>query len=139
MGHATAVAAALETLQVIDEEGLLKNVMAQGHAIRKQLRDELQAHPHVGDIRGRGLFIGVEFVLERESLQAFSPHLKIHKAVQTAAFDNGLMCYGMGGTIDGRHGDHILLAPPYIIDDITRDELTARFVGAVEKALPTAP
>lgn len=136
MGHATAVAAALETLQVIDEEGLLKNVLSQGHAIRKQLRDALQAHPHVGDVRGRGLFIGVEFVLDRESLQAFSPDLKINKAVQKAAFDNGLMCYGMGGTIDGQHGDHILLAPPYIIDDITRDKLTARFVAAVKKALP---
>ena len=138
MGHATAVAAALETLKVLDEEELLPNVLSQGHAIRKHLRDELNAHPHVGNIRGRGLFIGVEFVLDRESLQPFSPTLKTHKAVQKAAFDNGLMCYGMGGTVDGRNGDHVLLAPPYIIDDSTRDELTARFVGAVKAALPQA-
>ena len=135
MGHATAVAASLATLDVIRDEQLLDNVLRQGHAVRKQLREALGEHPNVGDIRGRGLFIGVEFVADRDTKEPIDPDRKTHNLVQRAAFANGLMCYGMGGTIDGRLGDHILLAPPYNINAIQVDELVEKFAAAVNATL----
>ena len=136
MGHATAVAASLATLDVIRDEQLLDNVLQKGHAVRKELRAALAEHPNVGDIRGRGLFIGVEFVADRDSKEPIDPDRKTHNLVQRAAFTNGLMCYGMGGTIDGRLGDHILLAPPYNISAAQAGELVSKFVAAVEAELP---
>ncbi len=135
MGHATAVAASLATLQVIDDERLLDNVVEKGQMLRRQLRALLGEHPNVGDIRGRGLFIGIEFVAERDTKEAFDPGRKTHNLVQRAAFERGLMCYGMGGTIDGHRGDHILLAPPYNIDSGQVDELVEKFTGAVTATL----
>ena len=136
MGHATAVAAALATLKTIREEDLLANVSARGEQIRQRLREELGAHPNVGDVRGRGLFIGVEFVADRETKAPLDPALKTHNAIQAAAMKDGLMCYGMGGTIDGRQGDHILIAPPYIVDESHVAEIVERFTASVEAALP---
>ena len=135
MGHAAAVAAALATLKVIDEDGLLGNVKQCGKDIRAGLRDSIGKHPHVGDVRGRGLFIGVEFVADKATKEPLDPAAKTHNQVQKAAMDAGLMCYGMGGTIDGKRGDHVLLAPPYIIDDDHVDELIEKFSLAVETVL----
>jgi adenosylmethionine-8-amino-7-oxononanoate aminotransferase len=135
MGHATAVAASLATLQAIKSENLLENVVNRGRQIRAGLRDALGNHPNVGDIRGRGLFIGVEFVLDRETKEAFDPALKMHNEVQKAAMDNGLLCYGMGGTIDGRRGDHVLIAPPYNLDGAQQQELVEKFSIAVASSM----
>ena len=139
MGHATAVAASLATLQAIRQENLLENVVKRGKQIRAGLRDALGDHPAVGDVRGRGLFIGVELVADRETKEPFDATLKIHNKVQKAAMDNGLLCYGMGGTIDGRRGDHVLLAPPYNLDGAQQQELTEKFVAAVTAALSGNP
>lgn len=136
MGHATAVAASLATLTVIREENLLDNVIERGEAIRAGLEQALGGHGNVGDIRGRGLFIGVELVADRDSKSPLDPAAKTHNRVQKAAFSRGLMCYGMGGTIDGRRGDHILLAPPYNITRQHADELISKFADAVNAALP---
>lgn len=136
MGHATAVATSLATLQVIRNEKLLDNVVAQGHRIREGLRKELADHPRVGDIRGRGLFIGIEFVADRATKAPLPPENKTHNLVQARAFENGLMCYGMGGTIDGREGDHILIAPPYNIGGGHVDELMGKLAAAISAALP---
>ena len=135
MGHATAVAASLATLDVIRDEQLLDNVLQQGRAVRKQLRTALGEHPNVGDIRGRGLFVGVEFIADRETKEPIDPDRKTANLVQRAAFTNGLMCYGMGGTIDGRLGDHVLLAPPYNIHASQVDELVEKFATAVNATL----
>jgi hypothetical protein len=131
MGHATAVAASLATLTTIHEENLLSNVKARGQSIRQRLRAALKDHEHVGDIRGRGLFIGIEFVGDRDSKAPLDPARKTHNLVQKAAFDEGLMCYGMGGTIDGLLGDHILLAPPYNLSEAEETELVDKFTRAV--------
>ena len=120
MGHATAVAASLATLKAIEDERLLENVQVRGAAILAQLRKALEGHPNVGDVRGRGLFIGIEFVADKTSKAPIDPAAKTHNKVQNAAMQRGLMVYGMGGTIDGRHGDHILIAPPYIINEVTQ-------------------
>lgn len=126
----------LATLRAIAEEKLLENVVARGKTLRAKLRKALAGHEYVGDIRGRGLFIGVELVADRDTKEPFDAGLRIHKRIQTVAMENGLLCYGMGGTIDGRRGDHILLAPPYNIGDVEEHELVDKFVGAVRQALP---
>ena len=131
MGHATAIAAALATLDTLRRENLLANVEARGNSIRAGLRAEFANHPNVGDVRGRGLFIGVEFVADRDSKKPLDPADKIHKKVQDEALARGLMVYGMGGTIDGRNGNHVLLAPPYIFDESHEAELTEKFSAAI--------
>ena len=135
MGHATAVAAALAAQKVIRDEDLLSNVVERGKAIKAQLRKNFASHPHVGDVRGRGMFVGVEFVSDRDTKEPFDPASKIHNRVQLEALDRGLLCYGMGGTIDGRRGDHVLLAPPYNLDDAEQQELVEKFVAAVTASL----
>lgn len=131
MGHATAVAASLATLTAIENEDLLANVTARGNSLLGTLRNELHAHPNVGDVRGRGLFIAIEFVSDRGSKAPLDPHLKTHNRIQKAAMERGLMVYGMGGTIDGLRGDHVLLAPPYIIAQEHEDELVEKIVAAI--------
>lgn len=134
MGHAAAVAASLATLKVIDRHNLLDNVRTRGDSIQQSLRAGLADHPRVGDIRGRGLFIGIEFVTDRETKETFDPAMKFHNRIQKAAMERGLMVYGMGGTVDGRSGDHVLLAPPYIIDESHERELVDKLVAAITAA-----
>ena len=100
------------------------------------LIEQFGEHPHIGDIRGRGLFIGMEFVQDRESKAAFDPSLGINKAFKKAAFEAGLICYPMGGTIDGKQGDHVLLAPPFIIDDDHIGEIVDKLGIALKAAIP---
>lgn len=117
MGHPTACAAALAAQRVIESEDLLANVRRQGEAVRRALEVRFHDHPYVGDIRGRGLFIGLELVADRATKTPFDPALQIYQAIKREAMKAGLMCYPMGGTIDGQSGDHVLLAPPFIIND----------------------
>lgn len=132
MGHTTAVAASLATITAIEDENLLGNVQTRGASLKARLQKTLQEHPNVGDVRGRGLFIGVEFVADKASKETFDPTAKTHNKVQKAAMQRGLMVYGMGGTVDGRSGDHVLLAPPYIIDEGHEDELVEKLAVAIE-------
>jgi hypothetical protein len=133
MGHATAVAASLATLQAIEDEQLLKNVRVRGESLLARLRENLGDHPNVGDVRGRGLFLGIEFVADKNSKAPIDPAAKTHNKVQKAAMQQGLMIYGMGGTIDGRYGDHILLAPPYIINEEHESELVEKLTSAINE------
>ncbi|MGU7811032.1 aspartate aminotransferase family protein [Burkholderia sp. AW49-1] len=135
LGHATACAAALEVQRVIAEEKLLDNVKARGEQLRASLREHYGAHPHVGDVRGRGLFVGVELVRDRDSKATFDPALKLHAAVKREAMQRGLMVYPMGGTIDGVHGDHILIAPPFVCTAQQIDTIVERLSGAIDAAL----
>jgi adenosylmethionine-8-amino-7-oxononanoate aminotransferase len=130
-----ACAAALAVQRVIQRDGLLAQVRERGRTLQGLLHDAFGAHPHVGDIRGRGLFWGVELVADRASKQWFDPALKLHARIKRAAMAEGLMVYPMGGTVDGRSGDHVLLAPPFIS---TPDELTQivqRLKRAIDKTL----
>ncbi|AIO27909.1 aspartate aminotransferase family protein [Burkholderia cepacia] len=138
LGHATACAAALEVQRVIAEEKLLDNVRARGEQLRASLREHYGAHPHVGDVRGRGLFVGVELVRDRDTKATFDPALKLHAAVKREAMQRGLMVYPMGGTIDGVHGDHILVAPPFICTAQQIDAIVERLSGAIDAALASA-
>ncbi|AIO44089.1 aspartate aminotransferase family protein [Burkholderia cenocepacia] len=138
LGHATACAAALEVQRVIAEDKLLDNVKARGEQLRASLREHYGAHPHVGDVRGRGLFVGVELVRDRDTKATFAPALKLHAAVKREAMQRGLMVYPMGGTIDGVHGDHILIAPPFVCTAQQIDTIVERLFGAIGAALASA-
>jgi adenosylmethionine-8-amino-7-oxononanoate aminotransferase len=138
LGHAIACAAALAVQKVIVEEDLLARVRETGALLERELRRALGDHPNVGDLRGRGLFLGVELVADRATKAPFDPALKLHARVKRAAFDAGLMCYPMGGTIDGRRGDHVLLAPPYTIDGSHVDEIVVGLAGAIDTAVAAA-
>lgn len=137
MGHPVAAAAALAVQQVIQRECLLGAVTVRGATLRRLLREALGEHPYVGDIRGRGLLVGVELVRDRASKAPFDPALRLHAAVKEQAMARGLMVYPMGGTIDGLHGDHILLAPPFIATDADLAEITGRLVEAISRAAAT--
>ncbi|MBW9103291.1 aspartate aminotransferase family protein [Paraburkholderia phenoliruptrix] len=135
IGHASACAAALEVQRAIDEENLLPNVLARGEQLRGLLREHYAQHPHIGDVRGRGLFVGVELVRNRETRAPFDAGLKLHAAIRREAFARGLMVYPMGGTVDGKIGDHVLLAPPFICTARDIDEIVSRLAEAIQGAL----
>lgn len=134
LGHAVACAAALAVQRVIQRDGLLAQVRERGQQLQALLHQHFGAHPNVGDIRGRGLFWGVELVADRGSKAWFDPALKLHARIKREAMADGLMVYPMGGTVDGRCGDHMLLAPPFIA---TEAEL-ARIVGLLARAIDRA-
>lgn len=138
MGHATACAAALAVQRVIAEGDLLANVRRRGAELEAALRERLGEHPNVGDIRGRGLFLGLELVAERASKAPFDPALAVHRRLKAEAMARGLICYPMGGTIDGERGAHVLLAPPFIIDEGHVAEIVERLAAALEAALEAA-
>lgn len=138
LGHATACAASLAVQQVIRRDNLLARVRTQGEGLRQRLQEALGEHPHVGDIRGRGLFMGVELVRDRASKATFDPAMTLHARIKREAMARGLMVYPMGGTIDGRQDDHVLLAPPFIISDDELDQLTERLAGAIDAAIADA-
>jgi adenosylmethionine-8-amino-7-oxononanoate aminotransferase len=135
IGHPVAAAAALAVQKVIERDGLLAQVRMRGESLRRLLQDAFGTHEQVGDIRGRGLFMALELVRERATRQPFAPERKLHAAVKTQAMERGLMVYPMGGTVDGQHGDHILLAPPFIASEAELGEIVARLADALDAAL----
>ncbi|WP_442487087.1 aspartate aminotransferase family protein [Halomonas litopenaei] len=135
IGHATACAAALAVQRAVEERGLLAQVQARGEALRARLQQRFGDHPQVGDIRGRGLFLGLELVADRGSKEPFDPDRRLNAAVKAAAMDQGLMCYPAGGTLDGRRGDHVLLAPPYIVEEDHLDEIVDKLDAALQQVL----
>jgi adenosylmethionine-8-amino-7-oxononanoate aminotransferase len=138
LGHPVATAAGLAVVNAILGRGLLGKVQSQGAKLRQGLENRFGQHPHIGDIRGRGLFIGMELVQDRETKTPFDPSLGVNKVIKKAAFDAGLICYPMGGTIDGKQGDHVMLAPPFIIKDDQLDELMDKLTIAIEAAVPSS-
>ena len=138
LAHPIACAAALAVQKVVHEQKLLENVNAQGAALREVLEEAFREHPHIGDIRGRGLFLGVELVADRETKTPFDPKLNLHTRVKREAMARGLLCYPMGGTVDGVRGDHVLIAPPFIIDRSHVVEIAEKLTAAVDAALCSA-
>lgn len=135
MGHAAACAGALAVLEEIEERDLLANVRAMGGLLHDELQRAFADHPHVGDIRGRGLFQGVELVAERDGKVPFAPSKKLNARIKANAMEAGLICYPMGGTADGKSGDHVLLAPPFIVTPDDVREIVARLSTAIETSI----
>ncbi len=135
MGHPVACAAGNAVIDAIEEDDLLANVRTRGEELQAGLGITLGQHPHVGDIRGRGLMIGVEIVKDRGTKEPFEPERKLPARIKAAAMDEGLMVYPMGGTIDGLSGAHVLLAPPYTIDSGHVEAIVDRLGKALDTAL----
>jgi adenosylmethionine-8-amino-7-oxononanoate aminotransferase len=135
MAHPTACAAGLAVQQAIVEEQMLDRVRQQGARLRALLVERFGGHAHVGDTRGRGLLQALELVADRASKRPFAPDLRLHARVRAEALARGLMIYAMGGTIDGQRGDHILLAPPFIVTDADLEMIVDRLAAALDAAL----
>jgi len=132
IGHATACAAALAVQKVFARDKLIEQVRTRGAYLEQRLRETFANHPYVGDLRGRGLFRGVELVADRATKKPFDPELKLHAKVKSEAMREGLLCYPMGGTIDGVTGDHVLLAPPFICTEAQIDEIVDKLARAID-------
>jgi adenosylmethionine-8-amino-7-oxononanoate aminotransferase len=135
LGHAVACAAALAVQRVIQRDGLLDQVKARGNTLQALLQQAFGDHPHVGDIRGRGLFWGLELVTDRGTKQWFDPARRLHARIKSEAMAEGLMVYPMGGTVDGRCGDHVLLAPPFISTEAELGQIVTRLRSSVDRAI----
>jgi adenosylmethionine-8-amino-7-oxononanoate aminotransferase len=137
-GHLTACAAALAVQKTIRDDGLLLNVRTRSKELREALVDRFANRSYIGDIRGRGLFFGLEFVADRTTKTPFDPAYQIASKLRETALQHGLMCYPGSGTADGLRGDHVLIAPPFIIDSSHIEELIDKLdqsVAAVMSAI----
>ncbi|MDP4908081.1 MAG: aspartate aminotransferase family protein [Burkholderiaceae bacterium] len=135
LGHPIASAAALAVQQVMQRDQLLPQVRARGAYLAESLRAALGDHPHVGDIRGRGLFMAVELVKDRVTKTPFDHSKKLHAVIKQHAIKNGLLVYPMGGTIDGKSGDHVLLAPPFIVTNNEIDQIVDLLKQSIGESL----
>jgi adenosylmethionine-8-amino-7-oxononanoate aminotransferase len=135
--HPVGCAAALAVQQTIRDEHLLARVQEAGARFVGLLQERFGRHPNVGDIRGRGLLLGMELVANRETKTPFDPALAMHQRAKTQAFDRGLLIYPGGGTIDGRQGDHILLAPPYNATNDELDMISDLLADTIDAVLPS--
>ncbi len=135
IGHATACAAGVAVLKTFDEKNLLENVQKMGKLLKKSLKKRFKDHEYIGNIRGKGLFIGVELVKDKNTKECFDPSLKLYAQIKKTAKDLGLLCYPMGGTDFGKAGDHVLLAPPFIINKKQVKEIVDKLEAAINLSL----
>jgi adenosylmethionine-8-amino-7-oxononanoate aminotransferase len=135
LGHPMAAAAANAVLDVLIDQNLLSDVRPKGDALENLLHSKFNQHPHIGDIRGRGLFRAIELVGDRDTKAPFDPELKIAAKIKKSAQNNGLLCYPMSGTIDGKLGDHVLLAPPFVISNNELDELVHKLSVTIDQVI----
>jgi adenosylmethionine-8-amino-7-oxononanoate aminotransferase len=138
LGHPMACAAAFAVQRVIRRDGLVAKVREDGVAFGAMLAEALGSHVHVGDIRGRGFFWGIELVADRASKAPFDPALKVNALVKKDAMARGLLCYPFGGTVDGRQGDHVLLAPPFIATREDLQEIATRLAASIDAVTSAA-
>ena len=136
LGHPVAAAAGCAVLEAIISRDLVTRVREMGERFDQALKERLGEHPHVGDIRGRGLFRGVELVEDRADKTPFDPDVRLAANIKKAAFEQGLICYPMSGTRDGVNGDHILLAPPFILEDEHIEEMVTKLDASISSCLP---
>ncbi|MBV9347560.1 MAG: aspartate aminotransferase family protein [Pseudolabrys sp.] len=135
MGHPLACAAALAVQKVIRRDKLLENVRKQGAHFSRRLNERFGNHPFVGDVRGRGLFQGIELVADRGTKEPFDPARKVNVKIKAEAMKRGLLVYPMGGTVGDGRGDHVLLAPPFIVTEREIDTIVERLGDAVDAAI----
>jgi adenosylmethionine-8-amino-7-oxononanoate aminotransferase len=134
-GHAAACAGALAVQRAVKDRGLLAKVRERGNGLEARLRACFGQHPQVGEIRGRGLFWALELVEDRASKRPFDSQRRIGAKLKLQALENGLMCYPMAGTLDGVSGDHVVLAPPYVITDAQLDEIVDKLARSINEVI----
>ena len=135
LGHPMAAAAANAVLDVLLDQSVLSKVTPKGKVLEDLLKKKFNQHPHIGDIRGRGLFRAVELVHDRDNKAAFDPELKLAAKIKKSAQENGLLCYPMSGTIDGKLGDHVLLAPPFTISENELDFVVDKLSATIDQSI----
>jgi adenosylmethionine-8-amino-7-oxononanoate aminotransferase len=134
--HPIACAAALEVQLIIRDEGLLQNVRSMGEHLGQELRSHFSHNPHVGDIRGRGLFWAIELVANSATRTPFSAKQRVSDRIQSAALRRGLAVYCGAGTFDGVLGDHVIIAPPFNVQRRDIDRIVARLADAIVSLQP---
>jgi adenosylmethionine-8-amino-7-oxononanoate aminotransferase len=135
LGHPLAMAVAEAVVRRLTDNTTLPRVREVGALLKARLAETFAEHPHVGDLRGKGLFLALEIVRDRTTKEPFAPAHKLHQRIKRNAMALGLMCYPMGGTIDGQNGNHVLLAPPFILQDAQIDELVEKLERALHLSL----
>lgn len=135
LSHPIGCAAALAVQEVIRDEGLVERVRRMGALLEERLVERFGNHAHVGNIRGRGLFWGLEFVADRGTKAPFERGANLNIRVRDEALARGLACYPGSGSVDGALGDHVLLAPPYIVSAAEIGMIVERLGTAVDAAL----
>jgi adenosylmethionine-8-amino-7-oxononanoate aminotransferase len=137
-GHPVAAAVGLAVLRYIQEHGLVQNAREVGAYLLDGLRRLQARHPIVGDVRGLGLMVGLEFVADRKTRAPFPPEREIARAIAVEALERGLVSYPGTGSVDGVMGDHMKFTPPLILSREQADELVTLLdaaIGAVEARL----
>ena len=132
-GHTAACAAGLAVQRIIERESLVERVRDRGEALKSALRESLDGCEEVGDVRGRGFFIGVEFVCDRATKQPFPAERRVSIEIGRRAFHNGLICYPCTGNAGDGLGDTVIIAPPFNATDDELAELVAKFSLAVNE------
>ncbi|MET2828450.1 aspartate aminotransferase family protein [Mesorhizobium shangrilense] len=134
-GHTLACAAALAVQREIERRDLYSNIRKSGALLDQLLRERFAEHPHVGDIRGRGLIQGIELVADRATKRNFDPSHQIHTKLSEHALDLGLICYASSSSSESGVGEHVLLMPPYIVEPHHIEEMVDKLGRAVDRAL----
>jgi hypothetical protein len=134
--HVLGAAVAGEVLRILEDEDLVEASAVKGERLLQLLHARLDSHPHVGEVRGRGLMVGVEFVADRESRAPYPRSERVTERVIRAARDAGLVLYPSTGLADGTNGDAILMGPPFVITDDELQAIVDRLSGAIEAAVP---
>jgi adenosylmethionine-8-amino-7-oxononanoate aminotransferase len=134
-GHSTACAAGVAVQKIVIREGLVEKVAANGPRIKAELAQALSGVDALGDIRGRGHFIALELVKNRETKEPFAAEHKLFLKIRAAAMHNGLICYPVGGNVDGQNGDIVILAPPYNCTDAELSEIIEKTATSVKQVL----
>lgn len=135
LGHPVAAAGALAVHRRLVDDGLAAGVDAKGAYLEDRLLARFGNHPHVGEIRGRGLFIGLELVRARASRESFDPAQKLNQRIKAEALARDMICYPGGGSVDGVRGDHVILAPAFIVTDAEMDDIVGRLGEAIDAAV----
>ncbi len=138
-GHTAACAAGVAVQTIVERDRLLDKVKQDGAYLMDTLRSTLSGRPYVGDIRGRGFFIGIELVEDRTAKQPYDPSLQLYAKVRDQAFANGLICYPAGGNVDGIKGDQIILAPPYNASRAELDEIIDKLQKSLTQVIAALP
>jgi adenosylmethionine-8-amino-7-oxononanoate aminotransferase len=133
--HTACCAAGVAVQTIIRRDKLVERVHDNGPKLMQMVRDALHGIDAVGDIRGRGYFIGIEFVADRATKEPFPAELQLFARIRQTAFDDGLICYPVGGNVDGVNGDIVIIAPPYNATDGELTEITDKFAHAARKTL----
>ncbi len=139
VAHATACAAGLAVQEVLEEERLVERVAQLAPVLRRRLIETFGEHPNVGDIRGRGFFQGIELVADRATKEPFPSEARLAARIKARAMENGLICYPFAGNVDGSRGDHVLLAPPFIISEAQIDELCDKLSRSIDEVIAATP